>query len=218
MLSRVEIKCVVKHLLKSFAWSVHLLLNPAQEKTINMMRDGIFPTKSSKDILKFWSQFITRPIQGRTMSCTLNFIWMRHPGTENTLLCPENLTHHEVSFAHHRSIWAVGTFIFHFWIASETKIKYAIKPHKSLWTWYIRLWCEGRASRKPVRNFPVGLRLETSGGSTIVQQLNHKTGHHLGTNLALSELISLTFSQTFQAQGPPFGPQIPMNLKLSMEM
>lgn len=32
MLSRAEIKRVAKHLLKCFAWSVRLLLNPAQEK------------------------------------------------------------------------------------------------------------------------------------------------------------------------------------------
>jgi len=159
MLSRVEIKCVAKHLLKCSAWSVHLLLNPATGEGWGRQQmyrhTRIFPTKCSRDLLKFRSQII----QKRTMSCTLNFIWMRHPGTENSLLCLENLIHREVSispFAHHCSIWAVGTLIFHFWIVSRMKAKCSIKPHKRLWIWYVRLWCKGRVSRKSARNFPVG--------------------------------------------------------------
>lgn len=60
-----------------------------------MKSAAIFPIKSSRDLLKFSSQIIAK----RMMSCTLNFTRMRHPGTESSLLCLENLIHHELSLS-----------------------------------------------------------------------------------------------------------------------
>lgn len=119
------------------------------------------------------------------MSCAPNSIWMRQPGTENSLLCLGNLIHHEVSisnFAHPCSIWAVGTFGCQLRSASRMRKKDVPQNHTRGFEFGMSGFeAKEESFQKASKEFPCGTfffsllwKTQDLGRNFMVQQLNHK--------------------------------------------
>lgn len=115
-----------------------------------------------------------------------------------------------LTLGQHCSTRAAATSTSHSWVARGVKTKPALKPHQRLPVQCVSLWCKGRVSRKPARNFPVGFFLFQSTwreprpqeAAQLKQQLNHSPGHQISPKM--------NFSESSPFLGSPLNRQIPL--------